>query len=337
MALVIGAGKMGRAIYHDMKRQGIETRICDAVPHNIDDFFTLDVRDEDAVRKEIRNEDVVISAIPYNFNYMLAKIAVEEGTNFLDLGGNTDIVMKELELDNEARKKGITIIPDCGLAPGMMNVIASMLAEESREVHIRVGGIPEKPVGPFGYSAVFSIHGLINEYVEDAIIVRKGKIKKVSSLDGLETIFFEGFGEMEAFYTHGGTSTMPFTLKLEELDYKTVRYKGHCEKMRFLKEHGFFDEGVREYTEKALERILPEARDAVVARVYGENGGMEMVDLHDGIFSAMARTTGFSTAIMAGMVINGMVDAGAFPPEIAIDGNRFIEELNKRDIRWRKV
>ena len=337
MALVIGAGRMGKAIYHDLKMQGMETRICDVVPQNLDNFFQLDVRNEDAVRKEMRKEDVVISSIPYNFNYKLAKIAVEEGTNFLDLGGNTDIVMKELALNEDAKKKGITIIPDCGLAPGMTNVISSMLAENSDSVHIRVGGIPEKPVGPFGYALVFSVHGLVNEYVEDAIIVRDGKIERVESLTGLEEISFEGFGEMEAFYTHGGTSTLPFTMKLRELDYKTIRYKGHCRKMKFLKDNGFFDENVREYTEKALEKLLPESKDVVVARIYSKEEALELVDFHDGKFSAMARTTGFSTAIMAGMVVNGMVEHGAYPPEIAIEPHKFIDELNKRNIRWREV
>jgi len=338
MVLVLGAGKQGMAIAHDLTKNGVETRICDAVERDMPNFLLLDVRDEDKLREVMKGEEMVISALPYDFNYRIAKIAIEMKCHFLDLGGNSFIVEDELKLHEEAKKAGITIIPDCGLAPGMTNIIASHLYEKGcREIHLRVGGLPQNPEPPLNYALFFSIHGLINEYLENSIIVRHGKIMEVESLTGLEKIEFEGFPSLEAFFTHGGTSTLPHSLEnAMELDYKTIRYEGHAEKIMLLKKLGFFSRDARDFTEKILERALPkDARDVVLARVYGNGMTMEMVDYHDGIFSAMQRTTGFSTAIMAKMVLDGETDAGAFPPELAIDSEKFMKEAEKRNIVWK--
>lgn len=342
MALVLGAGKMGKAIAYDLMKNGVEIRICDAKQVNFPNFFILDVRDENRLIEEMRKEDIVISALPYDFNYRIARVALKTGTNFIDLGGNSYIVRKELKLHEKAKEAKITIIPDCGLAPGMTNIISHEIWRNgAREVHIRVGGLPQHPDKPLNYALFFSIHGLINEYVEDSVIVREGRIMKKESLTGLEKIKFEDFPEMEAFYTHGGTSTLPKTLYgIKELDYKTIRYEGHCEKMMLLKKLGFFDEQARQFTEKILEKALPKnKKDVVLARIYGNDEKMELIDYYDekNGFSAMARTTGFPTAIIAKMILDGEIKEGAFPPEISVDFQKFIEELKKRGIVWRKT
>ncbi|MCD6448193.1 MAG: saccharopine dehydrogenase NADP-binding domain-containing protein [Thermoplasmata archaeon] len=340
MALVLGAGKMGIAIAHDLMKSGVEARICDIKAAHFPNFFFLDARNDEDVLREMKGEDVVISALPYDFNLHLAKLAIKAKTNFIDLGGNSYIVEKELQLHEEARKKGVTIIPDCGLAPGMTNIVAYHLWREGeRNIHIRVGGLPQHPCGPLFYALFFSIHGLINEYLEDAIIVRNGKVCKVASLTGIEEIKFENFPPLEAFYTHGGTSTLPKTLEgVKELDYKTIRYKGHAEKIMLLKQLGFFDEEAREFTERILEKALPkDEKDVVLARIYGKDAAFELIDYHDGVFSAMQRTTGFSTAIIARMVADGETRAGAYPPELAVDGEKFMEEARKRGIVWRAI
>lgn len=341
MALVLGAGKMGMAIAYDLMENGIDVRICDIKHVNFPNFFILDVRDERRLTEKMRREDIAISALPYDFNYRIARIALKTGTNFIDLGGNSYIVKKEIELHEKAREANITIIPDCGLAPGMTNVVAHEIWNNgAKEIHIRVGGLPQKPSTPLKYALFFSIHGLINEYIEDSIVVRNGKIMKKESLTGLEKIKFEGFPELEAFYTHGGTSTLPQTLYgIKELDYKTIRYKGHCEKIMLLKKLGFFDEEARQFTENLLEKKLPKnEKDVVLARVYGGDEEMELIDYYDekGGFSGMARTTGFSTAIIAKMVLDGEIREGAFPPEVAVDFQKFINELKKRRIVWRR-
>ena len=340
MVLVMGAGKMGIAIAHDLMKNGVEVKICDIKPVNFPNFFILDAKNDEDVLKAMKNEDVVVSALPYNFNLRLAKLAIKAGVSFIDLGGNSYIVEKELELHGEAKKAGITIIPDCGLAPGMTNIIAyNMWLGGERDIHIRVGGLPQKPKPPLNYALFFSIHGLINEYIEDSIIIRDGRICRVESLTGIEEIDFEGFPSLEAFYTHGGTSTLIKSLKgVEQLDYKTIRYKGHAEKIMLLKQLGFFDEGAREFTERILEKALPkEEKDVVLARIYGRGEAMQLIDYHDGNFSAMQRTTGFSTAIIAKMVADGMIKEGAYPPELAIDGEKFMEEARKRGILWRAI
>ncbi|MBV9960057.1 MAG: hypothetical protein JO360_16645, partial [Acidobacteria bacterium] len=164
--------------------------------------------------------------------------------NFCDLGGNNSVVDAELALDAEARAAGINIIPDCGLAPGMVSVLAAHGAarfDELEELHIRVGGLPQTPKPPLDYQIVFSVEGLINEYVERARVIRDGKIVEIDSMTELERLEFPGpFGEMEAFQTSGGTSTLPDTFngRVRELDYKTIRYPGHCERFRTMIELG---------------------------------------------------------------------------------------------------
>ncbi len=335
--LIIGAGKIGVAIQHDLLRNGIDARICDVVEKDLPNFFRLDARDTSLLIREMKGEDVVISALPYDFNYKLAKLAIKTKTNFIDLGGNSGIVEKELALHNEAKKAGITIIPDCGLAPGMSNIVAYHLWEHGgRKIHIRVGGLPLHPEPPLNYALVFSVHGLINEYVEDAIIVENGAIRTAESLTGLEEIEING-KRYEAFYTHGGTSTLPKTLHgVKELDYKTIRYKGHCEKILLLKQLGFFENEARQFTEKILEKALPkDAEDFVVAKIYSESMEAILYDRHDGVFTAMQRTTAFPTAIIAKMIGSGAIEKGAYPPELAIDFEKFMEELRKRSIEWK--
>ena len=339
MVLVLGAGKMGVAIAHDLRQHGVETRICDMREVDVPHFFLMDVRDEGTLIKEMKKEEVVVSSLPYDFNHRLATLAIQTGTSFIDLGGNSEIVSRELTLHGDAKKKGITIIPDCGLAPGMTNIIAHHLWENGAdEIHIRVGGLPQAPKPPLQYALFFSIHGLINEYLEDSIIIKNGKRREEESLTGLEMLTFEGFPELEAFYTHGGTSTLPETLTgIRELDYKTIRYRGHAEKIMLLKQLGFFDAEVREFTERVLEEALPKrVKDVVLARVYSSEGVIEMMDYYDerDNFSAMARTTGFPTSIIALMILNGDIEAGAYPPELAVDYHVFIDELKKRGIHW---
>jgi lysine 6-dehydrogenase len=170
--------------------------------------------------------------------------------------------------------------------------------------------------------------------------VENGTVKKRESLTGLETIFFNNFPELEAFYTHGGISTLPETMTdVHELDYKTVRYKGHAQKIMLLKQLGFFDETVRSTTENVLEKSFSKGvRDVVLARITSDEETQELIDHYDERhnISAMARTTGFPTAVIAGMVLNGDMEAGAFPPEHAVDYGMFVEELEKRGLSWRR-
>lgn len=353
-AVILGGGMMGLAIAYDLIKNNVSVTIADINENCLDgmpyvkehvNFILLDANDDEAVKKVMKGNDIAISALPYDFNYNLAKNAIECKTHFCDLGGNIHMVEKEISLHEKARNADVIIIPDCGLAPGITNVISSYFIKkipDIEEIHIRVGGLPQKPEPPLNYALFFSIHGLVNEYVEKARILRGGEIVEVESLEGLEEIIFPSFPPLEAFYTSGGTSTLPETFKgtLKELDYKTIRYEGHCEKMRLFKDLGFFDEDVRTATEKILEKNLKKnVKDVVLVRVTGigkEERKIEFVDYFDESkkISAMMRTTGFSTAIIAQMIINEIITKrGVLPPERCVPHEIFFNELKKRGIK----
>lgn len=244
----------------------------------------LDVEDHARTVELLRRHDAAISCVTYFHNLQLARAALQARTNFCDLGGNNKVVDAELALDDEARAAGINIIPDCGLAPGMVSVLAAHgAARFSRldELHIRVGGLPLNPRPPLDYQIVFSVEGLINEYVERARVIRGGELLEVESMTELETLDFpEPFGRMEAFQTSGGTSTLPETFagRVRELDYKTIRYPGHCERFRLLVELGLTQSDAVEVEGHAvkprrllcelLHRHLPaDGPDAVLVRL----------------------------------------------------------------------
>jgi lysine 6-dehydrogenase len=255
--LVIGAGRMGLGAAYDLAHSDgvravtiadVDIERARAVVSTINsDKLTpaaVDVEDYAQAVSLMRGHDAAISCVTYFHNLQLARAAIEARVNFCDLGGNNAVVDSELALDEEARAAGVNIIPDCGLAPGMVSVLVAHGAarfEQLDEVHIRVGGLPKMPEPPLNYQIVFSVEGLINEYVERARVIRNGQIVEVDSMTELETLHFpQPYGEMEAFQTSGGTSTLPETFygRLRELDYKTIRYPGHCEKFKLLLELG---------------------------------------------------------------------------------------------------
>jgi len=256
--LVLGAGRMGLGAAYDLAHnsEGVErVTVADvdegrarAVCETLGDArlrpAQLNVDDYPGAVNLMRGHDAVISCVPYFYNLPLATAAVEAGANFCDLGGNNSVVDAELALDEKARAAGVNLVPDCGLAPGMVSVLAAHgAARFSRleELHIRVGGLPQRPRPPLDYQIVFSVEGLINEYVERARVIRDGRVVEVESMTELESLDFpEPFGRMEAFQTSGGTSTLPETFggKVRELDYKTIRYPGHCERFKLLLDLG---------------------------------------------------------------------------------------------------
>jgi lysine 6-dehydrogenase len=309
-----------------------------------------------------RGHDSVISCVNYWYNVELSKAAIETGANFCDLGGNNYIVDEQLALDDRAKAAGVSIIPDCGLAPGMVSVLAMHGAarfDEVDEIHIRVGGLPQNPVPPLDYQLVFSVEGLINEYIEVARVIRDGEIKTVESMTELESLSFDGFPPLEAFQTSGGTSTLPDTFlgKIRELDYKTIRYAGHCDKFKAMIDLGLCSseavhvDGVnvkpRRVFGELLQKHLPaDGPDYVLVRLdfVGKQGGetkklrYDIVDKTDEStgLSAMMRTTAFPASIIAQMMASGdVLTQGAIPQEKAIDPEKFVAELDRRNIKIR--
>jgi lysine 6-dehydrogenase len=324
----------------------------------------VDVTDSQRVVELMRGHDAAISCVVYHHNLRLARAAVEARVNFCDLGGNNSVVAEELALDEAARGAGINIIPDCGLAPGMVSVLVAHGAERFERleaVHIRVGGLPQHPRPPLNYQITFSVEGLINEYVERARIIRGGRIVEVDSLTEIERLeFLPPYEEMEAFQTSGGTSTLPesFLGRARELDYKTIRYPGHCERFKLLVDLGLASneeieiEGAhirpRHLLQELLTRHLPEGEpDVVLIRVEfrGVAGGVsrelryDIIDRFDeqtGL-SAMMRTTAFPASIIAQMMARGEIkDKGAIPQERVVPPAPFIAALALRNINIRE-
>ena len=191
-------------------------------------------------------------AVPYFFNLGLAKAAISAGCHFADLGGNNTVVRQELELESEAQAAGVAIAPDCGLSPGMASILAGELLRrvggKADALKLYVGGLPQSPKPPFNYQLVFSVEGLINEYCEPAKILRNGKMTTIEPLTEVESFHMEGFPELEAFHTSGGTSTMPETFqgKVGECFEKTLRYPGHVSMLRSLYDLGLFSSEKRQ-------------------------------------------------------------------------------------------
>src|SRR5579872_4380927 len=201
--LVIGSGMMGSAAAFDMARtsQVESVTLADANTKRARDVavrvnritgsrkvraVALDASDERAASKLMRGHDAALSAVPYFLNLGLARAAVEAGCHFADLGGNNTVVRQELALSKKAEKRGVALAPDCGLSPGMASVLGGELVRRlggrADALRLFVGGLPERPTPPFHYQLVFSVEGLINEYVEPARILRKGKLTMIDPL-----------------------------------------------------------------------------------------------------------------------------------------------------------
>jgi len=366
--LVLGAGRMGLGAVHDLLSQtdvtGVTVSDADGakardIAARYGDRVTarqIDCNDESAVVELMRGHASAISCVNYWLNERLARAAIAAGTNFCDLGGNNDVVDAELALDAQARAAGVNIIPDCGLAPGMVAVLVAHGAQQFEtldEIHIRVGGLPQDPKPPLDYQLVFSVEGLINEYIEPARVIRDGKIVTVESMTEVESLEFPApFGTMEAFQTSGGTSTLVDTFrgKVRELDYKTIRYPGHCEKFKTMIDLGLCSsepltvDGAtvkpRRVLGDLLIRNLPhDEPDVVLVRVefVGEGRRLtyDIIDTYDpetGL-SAMMRTTAFPASIVALMMARGQTTSkGALPQEKCIPPDAFMDELAKRKI-----
>lgn len=371
---ILGAGIQAHAILDDFLRHSgaDEVGVADVDPGQLDALLSwaddervkgvqLDVTDGAAVARWLEPYDAVISAVPYRFNLELAKAAIASRTHFTDLGGNNTVVDATLALDAEAKAAGVRLVPDLGLAPGMVALLGADLVRElsgTRELHMRVGGLPEDPKWPLNYRLFFSVGGLVNEYIEPCRLIRGGETLVVPGLTELESLTFPApFGELEAFQTSGGTSTLIETLsgEVQELTYKTIRYPGHNAEMRVFDDLGFFSSepievggrpvSPRALTERLFELGLGEkVADVVLVRItaIGEKGGRrvriveQMIERPDdgrGL-SAMARTTGYPAAIITGMLGRGEVaGAGAQPQELCIPVDRFRASLAERGIK----
>ncbi len=375
--LIFGAGQMGKAIAYDIAKFSPEADITLAdlnVPagESIVEwlgkchpsrpggmvFEKLDASDDQHILRLMKDADIAIVALPYSFNIRLLQLAIQTGTHFCDLGGNDSIVGEQLKMQEKAKEAGVLAIPDCGLAPGMANVIAMHSIKDMEivnKLHIRVGGLPQNPKPPLNYQLFFSVKGLINEYKEDCMVLEGGRIKLLDPMIDTEELHFNGLGKMEAFNTSGGAAWLPYLLegKVDELNYKTIRYPGHAVIIKAMLDLGLTSEEKlecgcdttpRDVLETQLIRSLTGTdKDVVLVRVVasGVADGQSVertYDLDDRFdddtgLTAMMRTTSFPTAIIAQMVVDGIINEhGVMTPETCVPGDLLLNEMEKRNI-----
>ncbi len=380
--LVLGAGRQGTACAYDMARYGEAEELILADgnlafaqksaerlksllkgrPATRINAIAMDVQKNDLLVKTLTGIDAFLSSVPYYFNPRVAEAAIRAGASMCDLGGDIGIVQQELSLHAEAESAGISIIPDCGLAPGMNNLLAVYAMEQMdrcQEVQIRCGGLPQVPRPPMGYHLAFNLEGLLNNYFGKAYVLRNGKVTEIESFTDLETIEFPPpLGRCEAFVTAGATSTCPWSFegKVETYEYKTVRYPGHYEKFKLLRDLGLLDTtpltigGVTTTSRSVFCKIVgpriafPQDKDLVVLHVICRGIkdrrpieiSLDLLEFHDDQtgFSAMERMTGFAASIIAIMLAKKEITArGVIPLEKAVSGRRFMDELARRGIK----
>lgn len=375
--LVLGAGLQGSACAFDLLNNASVQRVvlADSRPAELPSFLApfagdrleqhvLDVRDANAVRAAMAQCDGVLSAIPYYFNFPLAQLAVESGVHFADLGGNTGIVRQQKTLDEAAKAKGVSVVPDTGLAPGMVNVVAQHGIDQFdsvESVKLFVGGLPQVPEPPLGYQIAYSIEGMIDYYTTPSLVVRDGQPQEVTALSELETVkFSEPLGELEAFHTAGGLSTMVYRHagKIDRMEYKTLRYPGHARIMESIRGLGLLDTNPVDvkgqqivprdvFVRVAGEKLRKGKPDLVALRVVvtGTKNGQrstrewELVDRYDaqrGI-TAMMRTTGFTLSITGQLQVSGEIASGVHTPDECIPAERYFAELAKRGVMIREI
>ncbi|MBG9754703.1 saccharopine dehydrogenase NADP-binding domain-containing protein [Lysinibacillus sphaericus] len=370
--VVLGAGLMGKEVARDLIKNDkvehvflgdIDVKVAqdfvDTLNTDRVEVVELHAEQDDSLMKVISKGDVVINALFYSFNERVARAAIEAGVHSVDLGGHIGGVTENiLDLHEQAKAKGVTIIPDLGVAPGMINILAGYGAsklDDVESIKLFVGGIPTEP--PLYYTRVFSLDGVFDHYTEPSKTIQKGKLQEVPSLSGVEPIYFDDFGVLEAFYTSGGISTLYKTFpNVRTLEYKTIRYKGHAEKFKLLADLGFLDSAnkvevdnqevpvrsvVREALKKKLE--LGTKPDAVLLRVIvaGEKAQQQVTYEYEMVVrkdmtineTAMARATANTISVVAQMIGAGVIkEHGVFPPESVVPGDTYIEEMAKRGV-----
>ena len=373
---IIGTGRQGTAAAYDLLKYADikeillldinETAITNCIEKispvikNIKvSTSTIDFNNRKELIGKLQNVDIFLSSVPYKYNLMLTEIALESCTSMVDLGGHTGNVIKQLAYNNLAKEKGITIVPDCGMGPGM-NVTMALFAMEHFDTPLDVkiwdGGLPKKPKPPWNYSLFFNIAGLTNEYDENAYFLKNSLINKVPCFENYEIIDFgDKIGKLEASVTSGGLSTMPWTFenKLRTLENKTLRYLGHWEWMKAYRQLGLFSEKEikfnnhkiipREFYHHLLEPQLDtkDFNDVCIMRVYCkgiiDNKEQEIVidaiEEYDDItkLMAMEKWTGWHASIMMQHIANKKIHSGAYSIEKALSGKEFYRQAQKRN------
>ena len=340
---VIGLGKVGSLVAtllsDHYKVTGVDKQIpVDKMPF---DSVSGSVSDTAFLKEVLSSQDAVVSCLPYSLNLTVAEIAYELGIHYFDL---TEDVPTTAAIRKMAETSKGVMVPQCGLAPGFIGIVGADLYKrftKLRDVELRVGALPKYPNGQMAYSFTWSPAGVINEYINDAEVIHNGVRKMVSSLDGLEMINIEG-RDFEAFATSGGLGTMCETLegKVDTLNYKSIRYPGHCQLMRFFL-YELLMKNDRALSEKILTEAKPPVREdvvyvyAVVEGWQGESLAREEfyqayypITIHGKEWRAISWTTAASVAAVVEMVAEGKLPSRGFIKQEDISLKDFLKTHN---------
>ncbi len=344
--LVLGLGKVGYLVallLHEtgFKVTGADKQVTHEFPFAVQ---PIDVTSERALSEAIKRHDAVISCLPYNFNVGVARTAAQCTTHYFDLTEDVNTTKEIIEMSQNAE---IVMAPQCGLAPGFIAIVGASLAstfENVRSIKLRVGALPKHPTGLLGYAFNWSPEGVVNEYLNDCEVIEGGVRKLVSPLEWLETIVIDGL-QLEAFTTSGGLGTMCETYegRVDNLDYKSIRYPGHASLMNFLL-HELLMREDRVGTGKLLVNAKPPVNDDVVyihASVEGWIAGGQLareefvrayppVEIAGKERRAIAWTTATSICAVVEMVNSGALPGKGFVKQEEIPLKTFLATHNGR-------
>lgn len=370
--IVLGCGLVGGLIAKDLaKDKDFQVTVADINEKKLDELtketdirgIKADLSSSEAIRKIVAYQDIVIGAVPGFLGFNMLRSVIETGKNVVDISFMPEDV---LSLDELAKKKGVTAVVDMGVAPGMSHMIVGYvdsLMDETESATILVGGLPVIREWPYEYKIVFSPKDVIEEYLRPARLIEGGKIVEKSALSDLELVNLPKVGTLEAFNTDGLRSLL-YTLNIPDMKEKTLRYPGLAEKMRMLRETGFFSDvpieigGVKvkplDLTSKLLFskwELKEDEEELTVMRIIVQGKKEEkrlcytydLLDYYDKKekVTSMSRTTGFPCAIMARLVAQGEFQyPGVCPPEYIGREHKVyqkvMKELEKRNVFYKE-
>lgn len=345
---ILGAGRVGSAIIRDLSRdQKYQIIAYDQDPAALEkvkdldhvEWILADLSDLEPLSSDLNDCDLVISAVPGGIGFQVLKQILQIGKNVVDISFFPE---DPFDLDPLARENNLTAVVDCGVAPGLCNMIAGHVVEkwdETLTYTCYVGGLPVERTVPYQYKAVFSPADVLEEYTRPARLMRGGEIVTLPALSELEHIHFPGLGSLEAFNTDG-LRTLLKTLPIRDMTEKTLRYPGHARLMEIFRDSGFFSPELIQIDGQSISplsltsRLLfkewhlePGEKDLTVMKVIltGTKNQektavqFDLIDHYDPVqgVTSMSRTTGYTCAIIARQMLEGMIpEIGICPPEI---------------------
>lgn len=374
--LVLGYGNVGSIVAKDLAESMPSANVAIAGRHELKakevaatinrknvTTIRLDADAYDGIVDAMKRFDLIVGTLPGDLGYRSIQAAIDAKVDMVDV---SYMPQNPLTLDERAIKAGVTVVPDCGVAPGLSNLLVGhALAKlgQVESIHIMVGGLPKEPVPPLGYVLTWSPTDLIDEYTRKANIIQKGRVVEVEPLTGLEEIEFLGVGKLEGFYTDG-LRTLLHTIKdVENMWEKTLRYPGHAHSIQLLKTLGFFSKDPiqvdktrltpRDVTVEVLKNKLlrPEMQDLLAMKVEVSGTAKRerkryvyhLLDRYDqkNAITAMARTTAYPASIVSQLVAKNMVTKKGLVPleNLGVRDDIFstiMTELEKREVKIRE-